>query len=175
MDALLAGLDEIRGAPVDRGRLELIVRRPGVEEREVVDEAWLDLEEGLVGDTWRVRDADPDMQLTVMNARAAALVAVEPDRRCLAGDQLYVDLDIGVANLPPGTRLAIGSAVIEVTSEPHRGCAKFARRFGRDAVRFVNSPVGVELNLRGINARVVQAGRLCVGDTVEKIVGAPNG
>ncbi|HUF83425.1 MAG TPA: MOSC domain-containing protein [Acidimicrobiia bacterium] len=168
-DDLLAGLDDVRKAPADDGRVELIVRRPAVDEREVLDEAVLSPEEGLAGDSWRERGSEPDRQLTLMNARAAALVAVDPERRSLAGDQLYVDIDLGDANLPPGSRLEIGSAVIEITEPPHRGCAKFASRFGRDALRLVNSPEGVELNLRGVNARVVTAGTVKLGDPVRKV------
>jgi hypothetical protein len=176
-DALHAGLDEIRRAPADDGRVELIVRRPAVDAREVLTEGRLDPTEGLVGDTWRARGskltadgtAHPDMQLNVMNVRAATLVAVDPERRPLAGDQLYLDLDVSTKNLPPGTRLELGSAVIEITDQPHRGCAKFAARFGADALRFVNSAVGRELNLRGVNAKVLVAGRVNVGDTVRKV------
>lgn len=171
------GLDEIRRSPSDDGPVKLIVRRPAELEREVLAEATLDLAEGLVGDTWRTRgsrgtpdrSAEPERQLTVMNARAAALVAVDADRWKLAGDQLYIDLDLSEANLPPGTRLAVGSAVIEVTDAPHLGCKKFRERFGEDALRFVNSAVGRELRLRGINARVVHSGRVVVGDTVGKL------
>jgi hypothetical protein len=174
---LEAGLDEVRASPSDAGTVELIVRRPAVDEREVLEEAALDIAEGLVGDTWRVRGssstedgaAHPEKQLNIMNARAAALVAVDPDRRPLAGDQLYVDLDLSTANLPPGTRLALGSAVIEITPPPHRGCAKFAARFGRDALKLVNSPAGVELNLRGVNAKVVSPGTIRRGDVIRKV------
>jgi hypothetical protein len=176
-DELFAGVDDIRRSPADDGRVELIVRRPVTDEREVLVEAELDLTEGLVGDRWRTSSssktadgsAHPDMQITMMNARCAALVAVEPERRALAGDQLYVDLDLSGENLPPGTRLEIGSAVIEITAIPHPGCAKFAKQFGRDATRFVNSPVGRALNLRGVNAKVVVAGTVKTGDTVRKI------
>lgn len=174
---LEAGLDHIRSSPADDGRLELIVRRPAVDSREVLGEASLDVEEGLVGDTWRLRgsnrtddgSAHPDMQLNVMNARCATLVAGDPDRRQLAGDQLYVDLDLSGANLPPGTRLEMGEAVIEVTDQPHTGCAKFTSRFGLDAMRFVNSDVGKELHLRGINAKVIRSGTVRAGDTVRKV------
>ena len=113
--------------------------------------------------------AHPGMQLNVINARLSALVAVDPDRRALAGDQLHVDLDLSEANLPPGTRLAVGSAVIEVTPEPHRGCPKFVARFGREAMRFVNSPVGSALRLRGLNAKVVEAGTVRPGDEIRKL------
>jgi MOSC domain-containing protein YiiM len=174
---LEANLDHLRSAPADGGTLELIVRRPAVDEREVVDEAVLDLEGGLAGDTWSERGSSsspdrgphPDRQLTVMNARCAALVAIDPDRVPLAGDQLYVDFDIGVENLPAGSRLAIGTAVIEITEAPHNGCAKFRRRFGEDALRFVNSPVGQALRLRGANARVVVPGTVRRGDAVKKL------
>jgi hypothetical protein len=174
---LEAGLEEIRRAPKDDGRLELIVRRPQVDAREVLEEAQLDLQEGLVGDTWRTRgssrtadgSAHPDMQLNIMNARAAALVAQAKERWPLAGDQLYVDLDLTDENLPPGTRLAIGAAIVEVTAQPHTGCQKFVSRFGLDAMKFVNSPVGRQLHLRGINARVVQSGTIRAGDVVKKV------
>lgn len=176
-DQLLAGLETIRAAPKDVGRLELIVRRPAVEARDVLREAQLDPVDGLVGDTWNVRRSSrtrdgsphPEMQINIMGARAVALVAQSRDRWPLAGDQLFIDLDLSGANLPPGTRLAIGSAVLEVTAQPHTGCAKFVSRFGLDAMKFVNSTVGRELNLRGINARVVQAGTVHVGDVVEVI------
>jgi hypothetical protein len=174
--ALEAGLDLVRRSPGDAGRVELIARRPAENAREVVQAARLTFAEGLVGDSWRARLGRPvaagsplaDVQVTVMNARLAALVAGRDDRRQLAGDQLYVDLDLSVANLPPGTRLAVGSAVIEVSAQPHLGCRKFSDRFGVDALRLVNSPVGRELRLRGLNARVVVEGTVRVGDPVRK-------
>lgn len=174
---LEAGLDHVRASPGDFGTVELIVRRPAVDERELLDEGTLDPAEGLVGDTWSVRGSSrtadgsphPDMQVNVMNARAALLVARDAGRRMLAGDQLYLDLDLSPSNLPPGTRIALGSAVLEVSDQPHLGCAKFAARFGEDAWRFVNSRVGRELRLRGLNARVVVAGTVRVGDTVRKV------
>lgn len=175
--ALEAGLPHVRQAPTDQGVLRRIVRRPAVDAREVLEEGALSVEDGLVGDTWRSRGssrsadgrAHPDMQLNIMNARAAALVAQRDDRWALAGDQLFVDLDLSGDNLPPGTRLAIGSAVIEVTDQPHTGCGKFVARFGLDAMKLVNSPLGRSLNLRGICARVVQPGTIRVGDTVSKV------
>jgi hypothetical protein len=176
-EELHAGLDEIRRSPKDEGVLELIVRRPTVGEREVLDEGRLDVAEGLVGDTWSTRGsrrskdglAHPDMQLNIMNSRVIALVAQERERWHLAGDQLFMDLDLSAENLPPGTRLAVGSAVIEVTPEPHTGCQKFVSRFGLDAMKFVNSPLGRQLNLRGINARVVQPGTIRVRDVAKKL------
>ncbi len=174
--SLEAGVGEVQGAPTDDGRLDLVVRRPAEAVREVLTEAVLDDEVGLVGDTWRARgsrhtadgSASPDMQITLMSSRAAALIAGPRERWPLAGDQLYVDLDLSVTNLPPGTRLSIGSAVVEVTAAPHTGCQEFAQRFGIDAARFVNSDVGRELNLRGINARVVAEGTVRPGDRVRK-------
>jgi hypothetical protein len=175
--ALEAGVDGVRQSPSDVGTIELIVRRPAVDVREQLAEATLDMAAGLLGDTWRARgssrtadgSAHPDMQVTVMNSRAALLVAQDPWRRALAGDQLFVDLDLSPANLPTGTRLALGSAVIQVTSEPHLGCAKFAARFGDDAWRFVNSRVGRALRLRGLNARVVVSGNVRRGDQIRKL------
>ncbi len=171
-EALKAGLEHICQAPADEGRLELIVRRPEEDQREVLAEAELSFEEGLVGDSWRRDDGDPETQLTVMNARAAQLVAGSRERWPLAGDQLYLDMDLSLANLPPGTRFSLGEAVIEVTAEPHTGCRKFVDRFGAPAMIFVNSAEGRRLNLRGINARVVQAGRVRVGDIARKLPAA---
>ena len=174
---LEAGLDAIRQSPKDEGVVALIVRRPQVDAREVLEEGELDLVEGLVGDSWKVRASTrtpdgsrhPDMQLNVMNARVIALVAGEKGRWPLAGDQLFIDMDVSQENLPPGTRLALGSAVIEVTDQPHTGCKKFAARFGLDALKLVNSPVGKQLQLRGVNAKVAQPGVIRVGDLVKKL------
>jgi MOSC domain-containing protein YiiM len=168
---LAEGLEHVRSAPADEGVVELIVRRPEVGEREALEEAELDVERGLVGDWWSVRGKNPNpkAQLTLMSARAAALIAGDRERWPPAGDQLYVDLDLSGANLPPGTRLAIGSAIVQVSDLPHLGCGKFTERYGIEAREFVNSPEGVALNLRGINTRVVQSGTVRRGDAVRKL------
>lgn len=171
------GIDHILQSPKDNGVLELIVRRPETDLRETLTEARLDIEEGLVGDNWRARGshhlpdgaADPEMQINIMNARVVALVADDPERRDLAGDQLFLDMDLSPENLPPGTRLAIGDAVLEVTEPPHTGCKKFAKRFGTDAMVFVNSGMGKKRNFRGINAKVVQSGDFKKGDVAKKL------
>ena len=175
-EELTAALDEIRKSPATTGTVELIVRRPAENEREVLTEGVLDLEQGLVGDMWKARgssrtpdrSANLDAQLTLMNARAARAIAGSKERRQLAGDQLFVDLDLSVENLPAGTRLAVGDAVIEVTPEPHTGCAKFSARFGTDALKFVNKSPGRELRLRGVNTRVVTPGTVRAGDAISK-------
>lgn len=177
MDELEAGLDQIRQSQKEQGVVELIVRRPRVDEREVLAEGQLHPLEGLVGDSWKSRSssrtsdgsAHPEMQLNIMNSRVIALVAQDKERWSLAGDQLFMDLDLSAENLPAGTLLALGSAVIEVTPLPHTGCKKFVSRFGLDAMKFVNSAVGRELHLRGINAKVIQPGLIRVGDVVRKI------
>ncbi len=173
---LEAGLDEIRQSPKDNGLLKMIVRRPAVDEREPLQEGELSLEEGLVGDTWKERysrrtpdgSANLDAQITIMNVRAVALLAQNEERWPLAGDQLFMDMELSDENLPAGTRLTIGSSVVEVTAVPHTGCDKFAARFGTDATKFVNSKEGKRLHLRGINCRVVRAGTVRVGDIVKK-------
>jgi MOSC domain-containing protein YiiM len=177
-EELEAGLDHVRGAPAEAGTLELIARRPAEEQRELLEAGELDLLAGLVGDMWAVRPSsstadggpNPNAQVTVMSARAVALMAMGDDRErwAQAGDQLYVDLDLSQDNLPPGTRLAIGDALLEVTADPHLGCGKFSRRFGVDALKLVNSALGRELRLRGVNARVVEPGTIRRGDVIRK-------
>ncbi len=177
MGELEAGLDLIRKSPKHEGVLALIVRRPQIDAREVLETGQLDRDEGLVGDNWKTRGSSrtadrsshPGMQLNLMNARAIALVAREKDRWQLAGDQLFIDMDLSVQNMPPGTRLALGTAVIEVTEQPHTGCNKFMARFGLEALKFVNSPIGKQLRLRGMNAKVVQSGVIRVGEMVKKL------
>ena len=177
MQELEAALDHLREAPKDEGVLHLIVCRPDVEQRTILDEAELHPLKGLIGDNWIVRgssrtpdgSAHPEMQINIMNSRATALVAQEKDRWPLAGDQLYIDMDLSKENLPAGARIQVGSAVLEVSPLPHTGCHKFVSRFGVDAASFVNSGVGRELQLRGINARVVQPGTISVGDVARKV------
>ena len=164
-------------APSDEGELRLIVRRPGVEERETLGEGALHPDSGLVGDNWATRDYPPSegdgppvyAQLTLMNSRVAELVAGSVDRWPLAGDQLYVDFDLSKTNLPAGTRVAIGEAVIEISAKPHTGCGKFIRRYGLAAQRWVNSEIGTMNRLRGVNTRVVQPGAIRVGDRITKV------
>lgn len=177
MEELEAALDHLRDAPKDEGVLQLIVRRPQTNEREVLEEAQLDSAGGLIGDNWVVRgssktsdgSAHPEMQINIMNARVTALVAQDPERWALAGDQLYLDMDLSKENLPAGSRIKVGTAVLEVSPLPHTGCQKFVSRFGVDAMKFVNSPVGKELCLRGINAKVIQTGTVRRGDRATKI------
>ena len=177
MAELEAALDHLRQTPKDEGVVELIVRRPKVDEREVLDEAELDPAGGLIGDSWSIRGSSrtpdgsphPDMQINIMNSRVTALVAQDRERWPLAGDQLYIDMDLSKENLPGGSRIAIGSAVLEVSPQPHTGCHKFVARFGLDAMKFVNSELGKRLCLRGINAKVIKGGVVRVGNTAKKI------
>ena len=176
LEDLESGLAHVVQSPKDNGELKLIVRRPADGEREVLQEGQLDLEVGLVGDNWKTRgssktqdgSAHPDKQVTITNARMIALLAREEGRWPLAGDQLFIDLDLGARNLPAGTQLTIGSAVVEVTPPPHNGCKKFAARFGEEAVKFMSLPENKEMHLRGINAKVVEPGVIRIGDRVSK-------
>jgi MOSC domain-containing protein YiiM len=180
-DRLAAGLGLICASPRDAGRLVLIVRRPAAGERDVPAEAVLHQATGLDGDNWLDRgsrstrdgSADPRKQVTVMNARVAELVAGGTERMPLAGDQLYLDLDLSLDNLPPGSLLAVGQAVLQVSDVPHLGCAKFVERFGAEAMRFVNSRAGRRLRLRGMNARVVVPGVVRIGDVAAKASSYP--
>ena len=167
-------LEHLRASPKDAGTVELLVVRPGPGERRVLGSGEVDLAVGLVGDTWSSRPArgrpdgspHPDKQVTVMNHRMVALLADDPHEQALAGDQVYVDLDLSYDNLPTRSWLHIGSAVLEVTEPPHLGCPKFVKAFGSEAMQFVNSPAGRALRLRGLNSRVVAGGTVTVGDVV---------
>lgn len=167
-------VDGILAAPKDGGPIEMIVRRPGENERELVESAELTTDAGLVGDDWVNRideDGEPHYaaQLTLMNARVTDAVAGARERWPLAGDQVYVDMDISEANLPPGSKVKIGDAIVAISEVPHTGCAKFAGRFGKDALRFANVGVGRENRFRGVNAFVVEGGAFTTGDKITKL------
>ena len=167
-------LDEILAAPKDAGPVEMIARRPKENQREVVETAELTTRSGLVGDNWIDRvdgNGEPHTktQLTLMNARVADAVAVTRERWPLAGDQIYVDFDISHENLPAGSRIKVGTAVVEISEVPHTGCAKFSGRFGKEALRFANVGVGRDNRFRGVNAFVVEDGVVSVGDKVTKL------
>jgi hypothetical protein len=179
LEELETGIGFIMASPVDSGVLEMIVRRPAVDRREILIEARLDETAGLCGDRWTGRASFAEggiiddsinrgRQLTLMNSRVISLLAQSTERWQLAGDQLFVDLNLSVSNLPAGARLKIGSAIIEITDHPHTGCSKFADRFGMDALNFVNDPARSDLRLRGVNAMVIQSGMIRKGDTVLK-------
>jgi MOSC domain-containing protein YiiM len=176
LDELNSYLDHVRAAPRDAGTIELIVVRPAVGERTVVDQAELDIERGVVGDRWVTSKSrhtpdgtpHPDQQLTLMGTRAAAAIA-ERDRWPLAGDQIFVDLDLSQEVLPIGTQLTLGEALVEISTLPHLGCAKFTERFGSDATKWVNGNVGKALRLRGVNARIVRGGVVRRGDVLRRV------
>jgi hypothetical protein len=176
-EQLQAGMAGVLDAPKDEGSVRLVVRRPGRGQREILQEGRLDTELGLVGDDWIKRpgmDRDtpnPQAQVTIMNARLAELISADPDPSAWAqcGDQLYIDLDISEANLPVGSRLAVGEAILEVQAEPHTGCAQFREWWGSDALRLVNGPAYRHLRLRGANTRVVRSGLVRPGDTARKL------
>ena len=177
LEELQEGMSEILLSPQERGTLRAIVIRPETDARVSLERCELSPEGGVHGDNWAKGcwlslpngRPHPDVQVTLMNARAIALIAQDEVRWPLAGDNLFVDLDLSEDNLPPGTRLSIGSALLEITAVPHKGCRKFAERYGIDATRFVNSRDGLRLHLRGIYARIVERGVVAVGDAVEKL------
>jgi len=175
-EQLEANLEHIKQSPTDNCILEMIVIRPDVDQRKILLEGYLDIEKGLIGDNWSTKGNSkttnggphPDMQLNIMNSRCISHIAKNKDRWPLAGDQLFIDMNLSDENLPPGTQLSIGEATIEITAIPHKGCKKFTQRFGMDAVKFVNSPVGKKLHLRGVNAKVVKSGKINTRDIVSK-------
>lgn len=178
LSKLEAGLNHIQQSPPDEGIVEAIVIRPQTGKRVSLQECELSPEQGVHGDSWVSRRnslsledgrPNPKSQVSIMNSRVAGLIAQSKDRWPLAGDNLFVDLDLSKENLPIGQRLSIGSAILEVTEIPHTGCAKFAERFGTDALRLVNNKKWRQLNLRGIYRQIVQAGTIKVGDTIKKL------
>lgn len=160
---------QLEPSPSDNGRVEMIVRRPAREERETLERATFTAAAGLAGDDWLRRSGDPEAQITLMNSRLIHLLAGDKSRWVEAGDQLFVDLDISKANLPPGTRLQLGEVVMEISALPHTGCTKFARRFGGPARKWLMSDEGVLERRRGVYARVIDDGVIKVGDRIRKI------
>jgi hypothetical protein len=176
-------LAALGASPHNNGTVEMIVARPDNGERTVLPRAEFSTVDGLIGDNWRARgsrhtddgSAHPEMQIAIMNSRTIQAIAQDRSSWPRAGDQLFLDLDLTAENLPPGQRLALGTAVLEITSVPHNGCQKFTERFGGDATRFVNSREGRQLRRRGVNAKVVQPGTIRVGDRVTKVGGNETG
>jgi hypothetical protein len=171
------GVDEIKASPKDNGVLQMIVRRPKTETREIINAGEINLENGLEGDNWKARgssampdgSADPEAQITLMNSRVIQLLAGDKENWQWAGDQLYVDMDISIDNLPPHSRIQIGSVILEISAKPHTGCKKFSGRFGIEALEFISTPLGKALRMRGVNAKVIQGGEIKVGDVVKKL------
>ena len=171
-DALNEAWAQQEPSPADGGSVELIVRRPAADEREELQSARFTAADGLHGDDWRSRvgaTASPDTQVTLMNSRVIHLITADQARWAASGDQLFVDLDLSHDNLPAGTRLQIGGVVMEISSTPHTGCGKFARRFGAGARKWVMTEAGCDLRLRGVYARVIQDGVIQRGDVISKL------
>ena len=177
LEDLQSALPDILNSPTEHGRIEMIISRPAVGERDILKTANLERDTGLVGDNWKQRgnsktadgSADPDAQITLINSRIVNAVSGSKSRWHLAGDQFVVDIDLSHNNLPPGSQLSIGTAVVELTSTPHTGCVKFASRFGNPALRFVSGAEAMQQRRRGANAKIVQSGTVRVGDIAEKI------
>ena len=176
LQELQTTIPDISASPADQGTVDMIIRRPQTGERDVVESCELDETHGLVGDNWEQRgssatpdgSANPDAQLTIINTRIINAVAGEKSRWPLAGDQLVINLDFSHDNLPPGTRLSIGTTIIELTAEPHTGCVKFMNRFGKDALRFVSGPEAMRQRRRGANAKIIKSGTIKIGDVATK-------
>lgn len=177
MAELEAGVPEILAAPKDNGIIHMITLRPSTDERVILDEAEISVEDGVVGDNWKTRgsnsmpdkSSNPEAKITIMNSRVIDHITQDKSRWHLAGDQFYVDMDLSQENLQPGQQLQLGTAVLEVSALPHNGCAKFVSRFGKDAHKFVNNPFGSQNRLRGVNMKVIKGGIVKKGGVVKKI------
>jgi hypothetical protein len=176
LEELQSHLDSIKQSPQDDGILKAIVIRPVSNERVGMESSVVTPDGGVHGDRWAKQawlnlpeeELEPKAQITVMNSRAAEVIARNRARWPLAGDNLYVDLDLSEDNLQAGQQLSIGSAVFEITPQPHNGCGKFEQRFGAEALKWVNSEEGKHHHLRGIYIKVVKAGVINVDDTITK-------
>ena len=174
---IMDGLNEVQKSPMNDGILEAIVIRPGSDERRSLEQCRLSPEGGTEGDAWargcwlQLPDGRPDpaVQICIMNSRMINLVAGNRNRWELAGDNLFVDLNLSRENLQAGQLLSIGECVIEITEQAHNGCAKFSQRFGAPALKVVNSPLGKQLRLRGIYAKVITPGNVGVGNLIMKL------
>ncbi len=170
---LEAKLDWLRESPKDGGKITCIMIRPRTNERVLLTTCEVSPGQGVHGDNWTQRygskTPDPMAQITIMNTRMIELLGEGPDQQTLSGDQFFADMDLSEANLSVGQRLRMGTAILEISPKPHTGCSKFSKRFGADALRFVNSAEGRPLRLRGVYVKVVSAGSIEVGSTIEKI------
>lgn len=172
-----AGVENIKESPKNNGVLQLIVRRPETETREIISTGKINFENGLEGDNWKPRgsrhtpdnSADPEAQITLMNSRVIDLLANDKENWQLAGDQLFVNMDLSIENLPPLSQIQMGSAILEISAKPHTGCKKFSGRFGIEALVFISTPLGKSLRMRGVNAKVIQAGEIHVGDVIRRV------
>ena len=168
-DELEAGWAKAAPSPSDDGSVDMIVRRPARDQREELASAAFTAEAGLAGDDWLRRSGNPQAQITLMNSRLIHLLTGDKSRWAEAGDQLFVDMDISKANLPPGARLQIGEVVMEISPLPHEGCTKFARRFGGPARKWIMSDQGVLERRRGVYATVIEDGIINQGDRIQKL------
>ena len=174
---LQRGLPHVQASPTDYGKLDAIIIRPTENERRSLERCQLSPDGGVHGDSWahgcwlslENGAPHPDVQIAIINSRTIELLASSKERWSLAGDNLYVDLDLSRANLKTGDLLRLGECLIEITDQAHNGCRKFAERYGKDAVAFVNSAAGKELRLRGVYAKVIEAGEIQVGDVISKV------
>ncbi|MBN8583174.1 MAG: MOSC domain-containing protein [Anaerolineae bacterium] len=177
LEHLQTQLNHIQESPKDNGSVLLIIRRPATEEREIITQGRLIPASGLEGDNWRERgstsmpdgSANPEAEITLMNTRVIQALTQDETRWALAGDQFFVDFDLSEENIPAGTRLAIGSAIVEVSPLPHNGCKKFSARFGVDALKFISMAENKPMRMRGINAKIIQVGDVKQGDLIRKI------
>lgn len=177
LEHLQTQLNHIQASPKDSGSVLLIVRRPATEERKIISQGRLVPASGLEGDNWRERgstsmpdgSANPEAEITLMNTRVIQALTQDETRWALAGDQFFVDFDLSEENIPAGTRLALGSAIVEVSPLPHNGCKKFSARFGVDALKFISMAENKPLRMRGINAKIIQAGEVKQGDLIRKV------
>ena len=166
MDDALAAASTATTHTTRTGRLDLIVLRTAVDQRATPDEASLLREGGLSGDHWAT-GGKPSAQVSLVDVRVAGAIAHRDDWQ-LMGDNLFVDLDLSQAALPPGARLAIGGGLLEITDEPHLGCRKYMSRFGAEALRWVNAKDRLAERRRGVYARVIEGGAIRLGDVVAR-------
>lgn len=161
--ALEAGIAALR-APADRGTVDLLVARGPAGERRLAPEAWLTIGGGMPGDRWVSQTKyGPDYQLATTRSDLARLFANGQPLE-LHGDNLYLTLDLSRDNLPEGTLIRAGEALLVVTAAAHDGCKKWVQRFGLGPMQLNLDPAYRAQRLRGLYLRVLEEGRVRVGD-----------
>lgn len=168
---------DIMAAPKDGAAIEMLCLRPAMGERRFVDEIHVTREEGIPGERWLTQpwmrlpggQPDPAIQVSFLQRRVLDLVWRDREGTPHPGDTFVVDMDLSEANLPAGSLLQVGSAVLEVSTVFNNACAKWKKRYGDDALDWVRAYENKEFRPRGVLAKVHRDGVFRAGDRLTRI------